>query len=582
MHKKIYRFFHSYYHKNYHGTYRNAKKLFIFDLGLLALAIFMLGASVFFFFWKPGITDLVDLSLSLGSQRIMSGQRVHLTIDYTNRSKYKLINNTLAVRLPDGFIVDRNATPKEIFSDQSTFAIKDILPGAKGQADLYGWFWSNTGEETRIVSSLSYEPDKLNRNEQKISTFLANLSDSVLHGELEIASSSFPGSKLDFIYQLTNTGADRVDGVKILADWPGEISFKSGTDKLTLQPHETLTIYGVAIVPNDNRLPVIKITPQVTVNSHELTQKPAEKSVDVYIPNITSAAALRSPIDFIQGGDTIPVEISWLSESETPLTDLRLKISASPAVIDLPATAKANNLKIENSFLIVDKSVRTAFASGAAGNSDKFNLDLKVKSNLNVTDGENVYLEIKPIVEAAVPQVPGQKFEQEGNSIKIPLASEVSWRAEARYYTAEGDQLGRGPLPPQVGQTTKYWIFVEVDNTSNVINNATLTAVLPAGVEFTGKQSVSIGPEIKFNTTDRTINWNNYNLPAQSQTGLYFEVAITPTASQTGTGLTLVKNLSFTAKDSFVGKNFVLSLPQLTNRLSATDQGSAAGSAVSP
>ena len=183
-------------------------------------------------------------------------------------------------------------------------------------------------------------------------------------------------------------------------------------------------------------------------------------------------------------------------------------------------------------------------------------------------------------MQAEIPEVPGQKFEQDGNSVKIPLATEVSLKAEARYYTDEGDQLGRGPLPPTIGETTKYWIMVRVDNTSNAINTARFSTELPLGVEFTGKQSVSIGPELKYNAVNHTVTWSYNLIPANSQTGLYFEVAVTPTADQAGKNIQLTKAFSFSATDDLINKNFSLAQNGLTNTLPASDMGSEKGSTI--
>ena len=51
----------------------------------------------------------------------------------------------------------------------------------------------------------------------------------------------------------------------------------------------------------------------------------------------------------------------------------------------------------------------------------------------------------------------------ENEPILIRLNSNLAVQVYPMYYAPTGDQLGRGPLPPKVGETTKYWIFCEVD-----------------------------------------------------------------------------------------------------------------------
>ena len=67
--------------------------------------------------------------------------------------------------------------------------------------------------------------------------------------------------------------------------------------------------------------------------------------------------------------------------------------------------------------------------------------------------------------ETAIVDAQGKTFT--GDAAELPVATEVAMQNSIRYYTEEGDQLGRGPLPPQVGETTKYWVFVQITNTTN-------------------------------------------------------------------------------------------------------------------
>ena len=66
-------------------------------------------------------------------------------------------------------------------------------------------------------------------------------------------------------------------------------------------------------------------------------------------------------------------------------------------------------------------------------------------------------------------------------------------------------------------------------------------------------------------------------MPANSQTGLYFEVAVNPSPEQVGEILPLTRTLTFTATDAVVGKEFNLTRAGLTNVLPRGDRGASAG-----
>ena len=91
---------------------------------------------------------------------------------------------------------------------------------------------------------------------------------------------------------------------------------------------------------------------------------------------------------------------------------------------------------------------------------------------------------------------------------------------------------------------------------------------------------MTIGPEIKYDAGSKTVAWNYNLIPANSQTGLYFEISATPTAGQAGRNLNLTDALNFTATDDFVNKNFNLTRPGLTNVLGSDDLGAGKGAVV--
>ncbi len=578
----MYKLLHKHYHKNYHGTYQHAKKLFFFDLALLAFAVVLLGSTVFLWLWKPSLTGLVDISMSLGNARIKSGEEVLLTIKYKNKSKFKLSDVSLGLHLPDGFIIDRNKTSKNTFSDQSTFpAIKEIQAGAAGQAEIYGWFWTEPNKEELFATNLSYKPENNSGREQKLSSFISRMPGSVLAGQLDMSTSTLPNTNIKFTYTLTNSGSQKIDNISITNNWNANVMNEKDTKNISLEAGDSKIIEGQLITPNKSGDFAFSITPQVLINNHLVSQSPTTKELQIFAPQIISSARLMENIGYAEPGQVLPVEIKWQNKSDFKLQNITLHLASNlQNVIDWKKTAKENSAKTEVNGIFFDNNSRTQLSDGNPNSADTFTVKIYLLPNFNLPELEKTNLEIYPLVKGQASQAPDQQFSQEGSRARIPLATEVNFNVETRYYTTEGDQLGRGPLPPQVGKATKYWIFVKISNTTNAINETAFSASLLAGVEFTGKQSTSIGPQITYNNANRSISWRYNTLPANSQTGLYFEVSITPSASQIGQNILLTNSLQFSATDEFTGKQFNFSRSPLNNSLQSDDAGQKFGSRV--
>lgn len=578
----MYKLLHKHYHKNYHGIYQHAKKLFFFDLALLLFTVLMLASTVFLWLWKPSLTDLIDVSMSLGNERIKSGEEVHLTINYKNKSKFKLNDVSLALHLPDGFVIDRNKTSNNAFSDNSTFpSIKEIEPGATGQTEVYGWFWSEPNKEELLVANLSYQPENNTGREQKLSSFISRMPDSVLIGKLTISTSTLPNTALKFTYTLTNSSDQEINNISVTNNWNAGVMNEKDTKNISLRAGGSKIINGQLITPNKSGGFPFSITPQVLINNRLVPQTPATQELKIFAPQIISSARLLDNSGYAEPGQVLPLEIRWENKSDSKLQNIALHLASNlQSVVDWKKTARENNAKPETDGIFFDSSSRTQLSNGNPNSADTFSVKIYLLPNFNLSEIEKTNLEIYPILKGQASQAPDQQFSQEGSRARIPLATEVSFNVETRYYTPEGDQLGRGPLPPQVGKATKYWIFVKITNTTNAINETTFNTSLPSGVEFTGKQSTSIGPQINYNATNRAVSWKYSTLPANSQTGLYFEVSVTPSASQIGQNILLTNSLQFSATDEFTGKKFEFSHPALNNTLKSNDDGQKFGSKV--
>jgi len=579
MFKKIYQFFNIHYHRRYHNQYEHAKKLFVFDLFLLAVAIVMLGSSIFFYFWNPGLTDQIDLKISLGDERIKSGEKIKLVIDYKNRSKYILNNATFGIHLPSGFLIDRDLTPTSTFSDQSTAFVPIIYPGAKGQILIYGYLWIPPKQEQKITAILSYTPENSKNKEQKLSDFVVNLPDSVLQSNLQITPTSFANAVTPFTLSLRNNSEQKLANLNIKLNFPGKINIRDeDVTELSLNKNEEKIITGSIVMPGKSGEYLLSATINNKFDNRLVELLDLQNTIKTFSPNIALKTEITDNLSYAQPDQTINASLNWQNNDQLTIENAIVRISFTAGVVDLKTTARENHFKLSGDSLIIDNSVRTALANVQHKSSDQFNFKIFLLPNFNLGQVENAHLEIKPYFSGNIREIGNQNFEIIGQNARLPLTTELKLKSQARYYSDDGDQLGRGPLPPKVAQTTKYWIFVQLNNTTNPVKNANLEITLPDYVTFTGKQSVTIGPALS--RGGNKINWSYRELPANSQTGWYFEVAATPSSEMNGQNLNLVNNIKFNAVDKNTGKIFQLENGSVNNILPAADFGNQKSSVV--
>ncbi len=579
MLKTVHHVLKRHYHNKYHQVYHHAKKLFIFDIILVILSAVFLVAGLFFFFWKPNITELIDLSLSIGNNRIKSGDKIVLTVRYANHSKERLEKTTLAFKLPAGFVLDPQNLPTD-FQKNSTFEINTLEPGASGEIQLTGRLWGEINQPEKILGVLAYHPGSEPTIEQKLTPLIINLPDSILSGTLDMATTTFPNQKIPFTYRITNSSDLTIQNLHFKATADTPIKLTTSSTVFSLNPGESKVFSGEITTKKTPAFSLTTLT-QIDILNMSFVQNSLHQTVGILVPTINTTLKINKGTEYLEPNQTFPVVLDWKNNSSLQLKNIQLKISNRLGLINLTATAKANNLKTDGTALIIDKTNHPTFALSLPGSGDSIPLNITLISKFGKKipeDTKNFLLE--SVITTEVEKVNGQTYTQTGDSLSLPLATELNLDAQVRYYTPEGDQLGRGPLPPKVGQITKYWVFARVLNTINSVNNIHFAATLAPNITFTGKQSVTIGPSLR--QIGNKIVWDYAELPAFSETGLFFEVSAQPTEKNIGQALPLIENITVSATDPNVNKELKDTRGLLNNTLSANDLGSKLSNKVRP
>lgn len=164
-----------------------------------------------------------------------------------------------------------------------------------------------------------------------------------------------------------------------------------------------------------------------------------------------------------------------------------------------------------------------------------------------------------------------------GPPLTLEIAGELRVTAAARYFTPEGDQVGRGPLPPRVGQTTKYWVTWDAKNLVRGADQVTVRAALPGGVEWTERMTATDGEAPTFDATSRTVTWAIGKLDRAMSAS--FELAVTPTAEQTGSFAALLGETTAQGVDD-LGTELVATAPAVTTELLGDERAKGKGVVV--
>jgi len=148
--------------------------------------------------------------------------------------------------------------------------------------------------------------------------------------------------------------------------------------------------------------------------------------------------------------------------------------------------------------------------------------------------------------------------------------------AAIRYYATSGDQIGIGPLPPQVGEETRYWFQVAIGATSKDLSDIVVRVRLPEGVRLTGRDALPSGGGIS--ETDSEVIWTLPYLATNSDGATArFEIALVPTESMIGRTPLLIESLSAEATEVVSGIKLQESIGGLDTSLPEDDRAAGKG-----
>lgn len=547
--KKIFR-------TRYEQIYAQARLLFIADILLIFLAVGLLGTSLFFFLVTKKTSDPLQVTLDLGAHKLVSGNELTLTINYRNISLKNVHNVSFHVYAPSGFEV---SSTTQNFDHNLLSGIGAIRSRSYGMIPLTGTLWAEPEIPQKFFVTTHYTVGT--KNYEQTAVFLAIIRASVLDSQFSLGSTStYPDQKIPWTLTLLNHGVLPLNDIDITP--LGDVELFDASTSLpwkhfALKPGEEARFEGSIISPKKEDTYITGLITSIHLPQGKvLTQSIATSSLHVFYPELLSGVLVEPKERVVHSGEMIPLVVWWKNNSHLNVSNAVLHLKAIPELLTKPVELPLG-----------------ALAPGEFGTST---LTVPITT---LSTNSSSFLNILPLLSAETAAIKDIQLVIPGESLTLPLETLVTVMPEVRYFTREGDQLGRGPLPPRVGETTRYWLAISVNSTVRDLKNAYLQLVLSDNVIFTGKQNLSGENGLTFSSSSEEASWKG-TLHAAVTNTWYAEVAIKPNQKDIGKLIPILSGGTFSGIDELTGTFTTLNLPTKTNQLLINDRGSLVGAKV--
>lgn len=527
--------------------YKFNKKHLLFDAMILGAAIVVVSALLFWVF--GGLHYLIDktkIEISLQNKSVTVGQENTFVINYENGNDFDLDEFSVAIKLPQGFIL-KTTNKKQYDFEHNILDVGKLKAGAGGSLELTGEIWGSLGEKQRLITNVNFY--KTDRQGQKLwglfqtpylleynidksdIALVANLPDKAVNGQL-------------WNVEISVTNGLNIPLNKIFVQPALNESF---TIK-NLQAKETRKVFGAMTLAGDKIL-TASLVALAEINGKNIEIAKIFKTIGLI--DSTFATTLVRDDALIQPNGTINFVVNYANNGKASLSDVKFKLEL-----------------VGDYWSVASKTISAADFSRLAliqpNESGEIPITVGVKK---YSAAASPTLQARLIVSYNLGKLPVEMLFSE---LAVPLSSNLNLTAAARYFTDFGEQLGRGPLPPKVGIETKYWIFVGAGNDINNVTNVRVAAILSQNVSWLDKFNVTVGDALKYDEKARQVIWQIFEIPAAAQNfGFAFEVGFNPTVDQKGAYAELIKNITITGKDSVTGQDLTFSVGPLTTKLTA-------------
>lgn len=550
------------YHKKYRGRYKHAKKIFIFDTILVGLLIVLAAAAAFWFFYSP---QKNYLTVSLSDKNTTVGQIRDFKIIIKNNTDYTLSDTRVTLDFPQ--TISLKEYPPNYNQQTNSLSLGSLKEKASTVILFKGQIWGALNETQKIIMETSFT-DPAKQIKEQIDILEVPLTQSVFTVNWNLPASVKVGQKFDLTVNYKNTSSETLPEAIIVPTLPTDFTILSSTldlingrwvlknipanyqGKIILSGH-------INSLPANSNIQTLTLENFLNYKEKNYFQGSLIKNLDIQDNGLALQFTVADKKTFFKPGDEVTLNLHYQNNTAQEIKDLSLSL-------DLPA------------FLVADKKtpITTEKITLGAKAEGSTNLHFTIAKDLEPGEdlSKNFSLTLRPSASFYFTDQPTILYRSFSQAEQFKISTFLKLHAESRYFTEEGDQLGRGPLPPKVGQTTKYWVNFFLTSSPNSVKDVTFKAHLPENIAWTGKTTVTAGESLKYDALTHTVTWKNDLVEATLGdicpcVGGGFEVALTPTAETTGQTINLLDQLYLSGTDIYTNEVIVTSAANLTTNL---------------
>ncbi len=496
-------------------------------------------------------------------------------VKVANKDVQKLTNVQLELDYPEGFayIDSTPAAQPSLDKSQSMFSIPDLQPNGPEVTVIVKTRASGNVNDTKTLHAiLHYHFSNFNSDFTTKKDFDIQLAAAQITLDLSGPQSVTPGQIVVYTAHYVNNSDGDLKNVKIRFTYPPGFSFAAGNPQPSIGNNVwnlgtvlkggegTVAVQGSFTSTNPGENKTVQ-TDLVTTgpDGSELVQNTAQFSTGIASTPLQVTQQLDSseaPMT-VDPGQTITYDIKYQNNASTAATGVNIVMTLDSKALDL-STIRAEGAQVTGSTLTWNASMVPKLETLAPNESGDVKVTIQVKNPATKDSSKNLN------VNSSV-KIKSNEYMSyfNGGDLQLKVTSPAILSKSLLY--------SDGQLPPQVGKTTTYNVSLQLSNSTNDFSSTVVTAFIPLGPSGFVQGSVNADQvsNVNYDPATGKLTWNVGSLPAHAgqfspAKALRFQVKLNPSSSMAGSQPVLVKNIQFTATDTYTGQQVTGSAEDVT------------------
>ncbi|RMD52062.1 hypothetical protein D6827_00795, partial [Candidatus Parcubacteria bacterium] len=509
------------------------------------------------------------ISLDTPEEKI-SGETTDITILYSNPTNIPIASLTIDLNVPSGFLIN-NFSKEPTDPEKLIWQIGTLPANSNDSITISGIWLASVPSQTPIQAYANFRPSNFNSEFEKIATAYITTDKSALSIKLEGDEEGTPGEINNYTITLTNDSNFTWQNAQITLDLPDGFYLENSEPPLTSHDGEP-PVWTIDSIES-KEITEIKFSGSFAgdiedfqyftanlylIKGREKIQLAEAQTFTDIVPsgaNIKLVANGNSDIATVNPDDKLRVALSYTNTSDTEIDDAKLLLDFQSNE-SLPINW--SDASLDGGVITRDGIIWNPDTIGIIQSQESKLLNLVFPIDFGINDGDTFKL---------VASATYNNTTIKSSPITIKINSDISLKAEARYYNQQGEKLGNGPLPPIVGESTTYKIYWRLDNSIHDLENIIVKATLPPTAQWSQQKSTDLG-DISFNQETNEVTWKIKNLPSESSDiTASFAVTITPEDNDINSFVKLLSSTKLTATDTETNAQLTSATNSLTTDL---------------